>query len=523
MRHGGAAAIALTAVLIAGCAPGADDEGFRGQDVAWAPCHSEEDLTLFTELGGDRDWLAALECGTLTVPLDHDDPGGRTLDLAVARHPAEGGAGRKQGSLVVNYGGPGVSGLAGLDTPRFSQDVRDAYDLVSFDPRGVGASEGFACGDWYALDHARRSAGASDPLSTGAEQLRTLENAARDYAESCRDVVGDDFLAHIGTVGVVGDLDLLRDALGEETLDYVGYSYGTRIGALYADTFPDRTGSMVLDSPVLLDGSGLDTALGRANAFRDTWGMFTEYCTEAEPDCPLTDPGTATEFTEEAAAELQYEPVLVDGVGVNGDMFSLLLTLALPRDEQWDDLSALFTALAQDDGPAVEDGIAELYEGAFGTYRDRDPAPPEPGAEHVDAQAALTAISCADRRDPTDVWEYRDAARVADDVAPLLGPDPVWDQLPCAHWPDTEEIPDDADFDGAPPAVVVGTVGDPVTPYSWAEDLHRAMPGSDLITYNGAGHTLYGEGRNACVDDAVDAYLLQDRPPRDALTCHPDH
>src|SRR5699024_1112680 len=196
---------------------------------------NEEDLTFLTELGGDRDWLEALECGTLTVPLDHDDPDGRTLDLAVVRHPAEGGADGRQGSLVINYGGPGASGVGALNTPRFGEDVREAYDLVSFDPRGVGASEGLACGDRYALDHARSRAGASDPLGTNAEDLRILDDAARDYAESCEEAVGEDFLAHLGTVGVVQDLDILREVLGEDTLDFVGYSYGTRIGALYTD------------------------------------------------------------------------------------------------------------------------------------------------------------------------------------------------------------------------------------------------------------------------------------------------
>lgn len=523
MRHGGAAAIALTTALIAGCAPG-QEETFHDQRVAWAPCHNEEDLTLLTELGGDRDWSAALECGTLTVPLDHDDPDGQTLDLAVVRHPAEGGADGRRGSLVVNYGGPGASGVGALNTPRFSEDVREAYDLVSFDPRGVGASEGFACGDWYALDHARSEAGASEPLSTNSEDLRLLDDAARDYAESCEDAVGEDFLAHLGTVEVVQDLDVLREALGENTLDFVGYSYGTRIGALYTDTFPETTGAMVLDSPVLLDGSGIDTALGRANAFRDTWRMFTEHCTATEPGCPLTDPGTATEITEQAIADLQSDPVVVDdGVGLNGDMFSLLLTLALPHDEDWDDLAALLTALHEGDDAGTREGLGTLYEEAFGSYSNRDPAPPEPGADHVDAQAAQTAISCADRHDPTDVWDYRDAARVADDVAPLLGPDPVWDQLPCAHWPETEEVPDDVRFEDAPPAVIVGTVGDSSTPYAWAEDLHRDMPGSTLVTYMGAGHTLYGEGRNPCVEEAVDAYVLEDRLPEDGSACAPDH
>ncbi|GHD28668.1 protease [Nocardiopsis kunsanensis] len=521
MRHGGAAAIALSTVLIAGCTPG-EEETFHGRSVTWAPCHDEEDLTLLTGLGGDRDWLRALECGTLTVPLDHDDPDGRTLDLAVARHPAEGGTDRGQGSLVLNYGGPGASGVDALNTPRFGEDVREAYDLVSFDPRGVGASEGFACGDRYALDRALSSAGAADPLGTDAEDMRLLDDAARDYAESCEEAVGEDFLAHLGTVEVVQDLDVLRDALGEDTLDFVGYSYGTRVGALYTGTFPESTGAMVLDSPVLLDGSGIDAALGRANAFRDTWHMFTEHCTATEPGCPLTDPGTAIGITEQVIADLQNAPLVAeDGVAINGDMFSLLLTLALPRDEDWDDLAALFTALHEGDEADAREGLGTLYEEVFGSYRDRGPAPPEPGADHVDAQAARTAISCADRRDPTDVWDYRDAARVADDVAPLLGPDPVWDQLPCAHWTGTGQVPDDVSFEDAPPAVVVGTLGDPSTPYAWAEDLHRDMPGSSLVTYTGAGHTLYGEGRNTCVEEAVDAYVLEDRLPRDGLSCDP--
>lgn len=514
MRYVGAGAVVLA--LITGCA-GETENPFTEQTIDWSACHDDEETARLTETDADFEWARALECGTVTVPLDPDDPDGRTLEMAVARHPARGEPDEYRGSLILNFGGPGVSGVSALDTSRFDDRILDAFDLVSFDPRGVGESEGFACGDRYALLDVQQRA--PHPRDMTREDLAPFEETAQAYADSCEDAVGEDFLALMGTVNVVEDLDILRGALGEDGLTFVGYSYGTRIGALYADTFPEHTRAMVLDAAVLTNGSGTDAALGRAAAFRETWHMFADHCMATVDGCPFTDPATANAHMKDIVERLQQDPATAHGVPVNGELLFLMFGMELYREESWDLLAALLTALDGGDTDTSEDLLDTLYESTFGSPWEADPVEPEPITEHTDPQAALTMVNCADRRDATDPWEYLDAARLSENLAPLLDATAVWDQLPCAYWPETEEMPEEITAEDAPPLMVIGTIGDPTTPYSWSEELADQLESAFLVTYEGAGHTLYGEGRSGCVEDAADAYLLEGEVPRDGMVC----
>lgn len=514
MRYVGA--WVLVFALITGCA-GEAESPYLEQTVEWSPCHDDRETARLTEAGTDLEWVRALECGTVTVPVDPEEPDGRTFEMAVARHPARGEPDEYRGSLVLNFGGPGVPGVSALDTPRFDDRILDAFDLVTFDPRGVGESEGFACGDRYALLDAQQRA--PHPRDMTREDLAPFEEAAQAYANSCVEAVGEDFLAHLGTVNVVEDLDILRGALGEDELTFVGYSYGTRIGALYADTFPERTRAMVLDAAVRINGSGIDSALGRAAAFRDTWHMFADHCTDTVEGCPLTDPGTANAHMKDILEQLQREPASAHGVPVNGDLLFLMFGMELYREENWDLLAELLTALDSGDTDTSEELLDILYETTFGSPWEVEPGDPEPITEHTDPQAALTAVNCADRRDATDPWEYLDAARISENLAPLLDATAVWDQLPCAYWPETEEMPEDVTAEDAPPLMVIGTLGDPTTPYEWSEELADQLESSFLVTYEGAGHTLYGEGRSDCVEEVASTYLLEAEVPENDMVC----
>ena len=514
MRYVGAWALVL--LLLAGCA-GETENPFAGQTIDWSACHGHQEAAQLTGTGAELEWVEALECGTVTVPLDPDEPDGRTLEMAVVRHPAREETDEHRGSLVLNFGGPGVSGVSALHTPRFDDRILDAFDLVAFDPRGVGGSEGFACGDRYALLDAQQRA--PHPRDMTRKDLAPFEKAARAYADSCADVVGEDFLALMGTVNVVEDLDILRDALGDDKLTFVGYSYGTRIGALYADTFPERTRAMVLDAAVLTNGSGIDSALGRAAAFRNTWHMFADHCTATVDDCPFTDPTTANAHMKDILDGLRKEPATAHGVPVDGELLFLMFGVELYREESWDLLAALLTALDNEDTDTSEELLDDLYEKTFGSPWEVEPVAPEPITEHTDPQAALTTVNCADRRDAPDPWEYLDAARISENLAPLLDPTAVWDQLPCAYWPKTEEMPEDIAVEGAPPLMVIGTVGDPTTPYAWSEELADQLGNAHLVTYEGAGHTLYGEGRSACVEEIANAYLLAEEIPESDMVC----
>ncbi|WP_017572992.1 alpha/beta hydrolase [Nocardiopsis halotolerans] len=520
----------MAVALAAGCSPA--DGPFHGQEVSWSPCHDEEEITADRE--ADRAWLEDLECGTVTVPLDHDAPGGGTLDIALVRAPASGPPEEHRGSLVVNPGGPGASGVRALASPLFGDDVRAAFDLVSFDPRGVGRSGGFACGDRYALFDAQRSVAGTDPGDLDAARLQPLADAARAYARACEERVGREFLAHIGTVNVARDLDIVRDALGEERLNFVGYSYGARIGALYAHMYPEHTRTLVMDGAVATGTSNAEAAVDQVAAFQHAWETFLADCVAEVDACPFAGAdrgrgsggsGPASEADvrmAELLERLDRNPERAEGIPVDGRTLLTMVDMALYRETSWDHLADALTALAEDDAQGTERHLGRLYDDTFGRYAaEAEAAGAEPGTGHQDPGAAFTAVRCADRTDPEDVVAYRDAADEAADVSPLFGPGPVWDQLPCAYWPETEEAPADVTAPDAPPIVVVGTVGDPAVPYPWAREAAERLETATLVTYEGGGHTVYGWGRSPCVDDAVDAYLLTGAVPPAGLSCPP--
>ncbi|NYH50732.1 pimeloyl-ACP methyl ester carboxylesterase [Nocardiopsis arvandica] len=517
----------IAVVLATGCSP--EDAPFHGQEVSWRPCHDgEEDAA---GGGADTEWLESLECGTVTVPLDHGEPRGRTLDIALVRAPADGPKEEHLGSLVVNPGGPGVSGVRALESPLFGDGIRAAFDLVSFDPRGVGKSGGFACGDRYALVDARQSVAGTDPGDLGAAELRPLADAARGYARACEERVGEEFLARVGTVNVARDLDVIRDALGEERLNFVGYSYGAWIGALYAHMYPENIRALVLDGAVATRMSNAEAAVDQVAAFQHTWEMFLADCVAEVDACPFTGadrgsggPGAASEADARMAGlleRLDRDPARVEGIPVDGRTLLTMVGMALYQEGAWDHLAGVLTALAEGDDRGVERHLGRLYDDTFGQYAKAESGESEPGTGHQDAGAAYTAVRCADRADPEDVTAYRDAADEAADISPLFGPGPVWDQLPCAYWPETEKAPTALTAPEAPPIVVVGTVGDPATPYHWVREAAERLETATLVTYEGAGHTVYGWGRSPCVDGAVDAYLLTGEVPRPGLTCPP--
>ncbi|WP_435825612.1 alpha/beta fold hydrolase, partial [Nocardiopsis alba] len=239
----GALAVVVVATSITAHADVGGDHPFHGQNIAWEPCLTPEELAATETVEGDPDWLRRLECGTVTVPMDHGDPEGRTLDLALVRHPAQGPADGRRGSLVFEFGGPGVSGvdtfLAG--SLPLGREIRDSFDLVSFDPRGVGDSEGFSCPLLRVMDRPLSEADRIGAAEVGGDLLTDMEKSAHALAAACEKEAGADFLATMGTVNVARDLDIMRDALGDERLNYVGFSYGTYIGALYAEMYPENT------------------------------------------------------------------------------------------------------------------------------------------------------------------------------------------------------------------------------------------------------------------------------------------
>ncbi|KOX19096.1 alpha/beta hydrolase [Nocardiopsis sp. NRRL B-16309] len=536
MRYGARALVAgMATVLLAGCtgtpgpAPAADaetdgrvvepgtPEAFTGQEIEWDDCYTGDDLDAAVDEGGERDWLAALDCGTVAVPLDYADPGGRTVDIHVTRAAATGG-GSPAGSLVINGGGPGVTGSETLFWRTMSPRIRSSFDLVSFDPRGVGESEGLECGNWHEIDRVQMELAETDPADLTADQLAPMERAARQYAEDCAQEAGEDFLFNMGTVNVVRDLDVLRDALGDPALTYLGYSYGTHIGALHAEMFPDTTRALVLDGAVETEHSNAEAAYEQDVAFQESWEMFVEYCVADMADCPFESVGGAEADMDAAFALLDADPPEIEGEPVDSWTFAWMITSALYDEFLWEDVAQAVRAVLEEDEEGIDEWFPYLHENAFGVSDASSRPRAADDADPVDDTAALTAINCADRADPTDVETYREAAeRDAADASFFAGG--VWDVLPCAYWTETEEAPTGFTAPDAPPIVVVGTVGDPATPYVWARELAEQLETATLVTYEGGGHTIYGYGISGCVDVPVDDYLIDLTVPERGLSC----
>ncbi|MFL1441517.1 alpha/beta hydrolase [Nocardiopsis protaetiae] len=489
---------------------------FTDQRILWYPCYSREEAREGHQWGADPSWLRELECGTLLVPLDHSDPQGRSLRLAVMRAPADGPPEERIGSLVINPGGPGGYGIETLYYRPFSDEIRVSFDLVSFDPRGVGASHGLACGDWealYAEIDAAVAVGADDLTEDG---LAALDGRARAYAQDCVDEAGEEFLAAMGTVNVVRDLELLRRALGDDALTYVGYSYGTHIGALYAHLYPETSRALVLDGGVETDHTNAEAAYEQAVGFQESWEHFAEYCVSSADMCPFDTADGAGPLMEDVLDGLDEDPYEIDGWRIDAAAFMDLVSASLYDEYNWDILDDVLYAL--DTGEGGQNRLQWFYDTVYYTYTEDEE---EQAYFDQESLATMTAVNCADRADPVDLGTYLETARREARDAPLFAGN-VWLQLPCAYWPETEEAPTGFTAPDAPPLVVVGTVADPATPYAWSRELTDQLETATLVTYEGGGHTIYGYGVNRCVDDVVDTYLLALTPPGSGHTCRPE-
>lgn len=458
-------------------------EAFYEQELDWQECD-----------GG--------ECATLSVPIDYEEPDGATIELALLRVAA---AGDRQGSLVVNPGGPGGSGVdyaqqAGLVV---SSDVSEQFDIVGFDPRGVARSAPIECFDDAQMDDYL----GSDPSPDDAAEEAASEELVRGFAAACEANAGE-LLGHVSTVEVARDMDVLRAALGEEQLDYLGASYGTFIGATYAELFPANVGRFVLDGAVDPTMSSLDMGLGQAAGFEQATREYVQSCVDSG-DCPLGDDvDSGMAGLRAFLDELDANPIPLEGdaAGELTEGWGVLGIIVAMYDEgAW---SILTNALrsAQEGDATMLMFLANIYAGrtADGTYASN-------------SMQAITAVNCLDRAAEPDL-DQDEVLRQFEEVAPTFGKYLAGEGA-CAYWPETAQtVLDDYSAEGAAPIVVIGTTRDPATPYAWAESLADTLASGVLLTYDGDGHTAYGRS-NDCIDDAVDAYLLEGTVPQDGLSC----
>lgn len=490
-------AVVVAMVLVGcGCGGGRPPEGKSGDCAGGGECRDKSASGLDWSDCGD-----GFECAKLSVPLDYGKPDGEHIQIGVVRLPA---TGDRIGSLVVNPGGPGASGISYARAARLivSKKVRERFDVVGFDPRGVGVSAPIECLSDERLD----AFIALDASPDTPQEQDALDKGAREFAEGCQARSGR-LLPHVGTVDAARDMDLLRQALGDDKLTYLGKSYGTFLGAVYANLFPGRVRALVLDG-------ALDPAISRvklnevqAEGFERAFRAYAESCL-ATDNCPFRS-RTVEGVLDELAALLRRtdaQPLAGGGRPVTESLATLGALTPLYDRGSWPALTeALRQALKGDGGQLLR--IADQLMGRRGD-----------GTYSQETEANM-AINCVDSPYPTNVATYATAARAAARKAPRFGPYIMWSSLPCAYWPAKATLTNrPLTAKGAAPILVVGTTRDPATPYEWARSLAGELESGVFLGYDGDGHTAYLNG-STCVDTAVDRYLLEGTPPRDGMVC----
>ena len=481
-------AVATTLLFVAACASEADDSALDERDTgASAP---EQDDNASGDQGGDDqlDWSSCgnAECAELDVPIDYDDPDGETLTLSISRVPA---TGDRIGPLFVNPGGPGgtATDFAAGIAYSLPSEITEHFDIVGVDPRGLGASAIDCGGDMeelYGVDYSIDSQDDTDEL---------LE-VSQSYVDGCEEDAGD-LLAHLGTKDVARDIDAVRAAMGDEQLNYLGFSYGTAIGQQLADLFPDRVRAMIIDGVLEIGPTGIETAAEQALGFETALQRYADDCND-DSSCPLAP--DAIGAIEELQALVEEAPIPAEPRDLGPGELSTGLAMPLYSEMLWPELSDAVADALDGDGTGMV-ALADQYIGVadFDVY---------------------FAVNCLDFEWPEDPNELLAAATAAAEEAPHFGEPIVNDYVRCALWPVEEEPMTEITAPDAPPILVVSTTGDPATPYEAGVRTAERLESGVLLTYDGDGHTVVGNGVD-CIDDIVVAYLVDLEVPEDGTTC----
>ncbi|WP_433498499.1 alpha/beta hydrolase [Sphaerimonospora sp. CA-214678] len=512
MIHRAVAAAAASALLLAGCAAVARGDGgppeparTTGQNAAAEP-PTPGLRPFYGQRAAWRDCGGGFECARIKVPLDYADPSGERIELSVIRLPA---SGERMGSLVINPGGPGGSGVdyTRMAGTQFTDGIRARFDIVGFDPRGVGESAPVRCMSNRELDAYM----ALDTSPDTPDEATALETGSKAVAERCGAGRSRRLLPFVGTPDAARDMDVLRAVLGDSGLTYLGKSYGTYLGAVYAGLFPRRVRALALDGAVDPAVPTLKSELVQAKGFEVALQAFVEDCVK-DAACPFTRrtvDGALQEITDllKRADRKPLKNDLADGRAINESWTITGIITPLYEREAWPLLRrALGRALKEGNGTDLL-RMADLLV-------DRNP-----DGSYSNQTEANLAVNCLDHPYPKDMAAFRRAAAEAVKASPRFGSFAVWGSLPCAYWPvpaKSEDKPIKAE--GAPPILVVGTLRDPATPYEWARGLASELSSGVLLGYDGDGHTAYSTG-SKCVDQAVDDYLISLRVPASGTIC----
>jgi pimeloyl-ACP methyl ester carboxylesterase len=484
-----ATALALVALSITAYTQSQPDypktlSGYYAQVIKWQSCNQD------------------FQCATLAVPIDYSKLSTGTFEIALLKYEAR--TSKKLGSLIVNPGGPGGSGVdyAYAAEYIFSPAILDRYDIVGFDPRGVSRSAPIRCLNDKELDANNNS----DNKPDNEKEFQQILTDTQKYVEICKDK--NKHLTSYSTANVARDMDILREAVGDKQLNYMGKSYGTYLGTLYAQFFPDKVGRVVLDGAVDPSISNFQQTLTQAVGFDQAFSAFAKDCA-TKKNCSLPN------GKEAAIAEMQR-------------LFAQAVNKPLPTKSSKRTLSetlmVLGTASAMYDSatgwPKLRKAIKEAQNG-YGDeflkladeYTGRQPDGSYPNNE-FDSGAV---IDCLDVDEPRTIAQIKRDAETFTERAPLFGPYLAYGGLTCKYFGQSQEVTI-SPTKTVNSIVVIGTTGDPATPYEWAQGLNKLLTNSVLVSLTGEGHTGQGQG-NACVDNQIDDFYLTGKVPTTS-TCN---
>ena len=509
----GAGAVPAAALPAAGSAPAPAAakaavpqglESFYSQKVEWYDCVATGGMEKSAEKTG-------FQCAKVTVPLDYSQPDGQTIEIAMKKHLATGSV--RQGTLFVNPGGPGYSGVEMVENneTQFSPALNQAYDIIGFDPRGVGSSTAITC----STDAEAKAMEGVSPVDAAGAPV-AFEKRATVMSERFKQLEADcasrtkptELLDHVDTVSVARDLDILRALSGDQKLNYAGFSYGTYLGATYAELFPANTGRLVLDGALDPSLSYSERRQGQALGFERALRNYVAWCQSGQ-SCPLTggtDAGVQQIGDVFTSANQSPVPSSDPNRPVTGeDMKRIVGFMLYFPESSW---SAVSEALGQ--------VINQHDASTFRAMAD------EIAAQPLANTGANIGINCLDYRVEGDMATWTAQSKELERIAPRFATVMEAGDLSCQAWGHTGTQPSKAlHAKGAAPILVIGTTGDPATPYEWAEALADQLDSGQLLTWEGNGHAAYtNSGHGPCVTQAVDTYLLTGTMPKKGLTCH---
>ncbi len=487
------AAIILTIVVITACtrnAPTATPTSTPAPTptlgkIAWTSC------------GG------GFLCGSIQVPLDYAHPSAGTIDIAMNRKPATTPS-QRIGSLLINPGGPGASGIDWLaaSAPAFAI-LNKRFDLVGFDPRGIGRSAPVRCVDGPHMD----TFVALDGVLDDPQEKAAAIQADKDFAAGCGQLSGK-VLPFVDTVSAARDMDMMRSALGDDQFNYLGFSYGTYLGEHYAHLFPTHIRAMVLDAVLDPSLSADDLNISQAASFEKNLQAFLANCNShvsTTPKCAFAQSGDPASKLNALMQKLDKTPLPVGNRLLTRALAQTGVAQQLYDQSLWSELDL---GLTQADA-----GRGSLLLSFADSYLKR-----HPNGTYDNEIEANYAVNCLDHPALTDLSNYDKLGPAYAKASAFFGPSFQYSNLPCAFWPaQPTGHAGPLTAPGAPPILLVGGTNDPATPYAWAQAAHTQLAGSVLVTRQGNGHGSYGV--SICATIAEINYLVNLTLPSDGTVC----